>query len=167
MLANPPRVEFLRTIFKFRKRIKFRRRLFTSSLNSKIRQFHVVVVQKRQRNVQKKWDAPAKLLSFLISLLLFLTSSLLSCRRIVKSLAPSNTQKKPLASQPLARALAVYWTARARASGWDARGFFLVLLGASDLPLELEFRYICTYEFNMRWMYPQTDTTQSDCVFQH
>ena len=36
----------------FRKRIKYRRRLFTSSLKSKIRQFLFVVVQKRQRNVQ-------------------------------------------------------------------------------------------------------------------
>ena len=36
-----------------RKRIKFRGRLFTSPLRSKIRQFNVVVVQKRQRNVQK------------------------------------------------------------------------------------------------------------------
>ena len=52
-VANPPGVEFLRPIFKFRKRIKFRRRLFTSSLKSIIRQFHVLVVQKRQRNVQK------------------------------------------------------------------------------------------------------------------
>ena len=34
--------------------MKFRRRLFTSSLKSKIRQSHVEVVQKRQRNVQKK-----------------------------------------------------------------------------------------------------------------
>ena len=40
---NPPGVEFLRTIFNFRKRIKFRRLSFTSSLKSKIRHFHVVV----------------------------------------------------------------------------------------------------------------------------
>ena len=33
--------------------IKFRRCLFTFSLNYEIRHFHVVVVQKRQRNVQK------------------------------------------------------------------------------------------------------------------
>ena len=40
---NPPGVEFLRTIFNFRKRIKFRRLSFTSSLKSNIRHFHVVV----------------------------------------------------------------------------------------------------------------------------
>ena len=50
---DPPGVEFLRTISKFKKTIKFHRRLFTSSLNGKIRLFHVVVAQKRQRNVQK------------------------------------------------------------------------------------------------------------------
>ena len=32
--------------------IKFRRRLFTSPVKCKIRQFHVEVVQERQRNVQ-------------------------------------------------------------------------------------------------------------------
>ena len=47
------RSSIFRNIFKFRKRIKFRRRLFTSSIKSEIRQFHVVVVQKRQRNVSK------------------------------------------------------------------------------------------------------------------
>jgi len=52
-----------------------------------------------------------------------------------KSLAPSSTRKKPLASQPLARALAVYLTARACASGWDARDLFRVLLGASDFTI--------------------------------
>ena len=35
------------------KGIKFCRRLFMSSLKSKIRQFHIVVKEKRQRNVQK------------------------------------------------------------------------------------------------------------------
>ena len=52
-----------------------------------------------------------------------------------KSLAPSSTRKKPLSSQQLARALAVYLTTRARASGWDARGLFRVLLGASDFTI--------------------------------
>ena len=42
--------------------IKFRRCLFTSSIKHEIRHFHVVVVQKRERNVQKKCDARAKLL---------------------------------------------------------------------------------------------------------
>ena len=34
--------------------IKFRRCLFTSSINRKIRHFHVVVVQKQERIVQKR-----------------------------------------------------------------------------------------------------------------
>ena len=34
--------------------IKFRRGLFTFSTKREIRHFHVVVAQKRQRNVQKK-----------------------------------------------------------------------------------------------------------------
>ena len=42
--------------------LKFRRCLFTSSIKHEIRHFHVVVVQKRERNVQKKCDARAKLL---------------------------------------------------------------------------------------------------------
>ena len=49
--------------------IKFRCRLFMSSIKCKIRQFHVEVVQKRQRNVQKSvmhvqscWFAPLNLL---------------------------------------------------------------------------------------------------------
>ena len=42
--------------------IRFRRCLFTSSIKCKIRHFHVVVVQKQERNVQKKCDARAKLL---------------------------------------------------------------------------------------------------------
>ena len=36
------------------RQIKFRRSLFTFSTQREIRHFHVVVVQKRQRNEQKK-----------------------------------------------------------------------------------------------------------------
>ena len=36
--------------------------MFPSSTKREIRHFHVVVVQRRQRNVQKKRDAPAKFL---------------------------------------------------------------------------------------------------------
>ena len=43
------------------RQIKFRRGLFTFSTQREIRHFHVVVVQKRQRNVQKRWDARAEL----------------------------------------------------------------------------------------------------------
>ena len=42
--------------------IKFRRCLFMSSIKHEIRHFHVAVVQKQERNVQKKCDARAKLL---------------------------------------------------------------------------------------------------------
>ena len=37
-------------------------REFPSSINGEFRHFHVVVVQRRQRNVQKKRDARTKLL---------------------------------------------------------------------------------------------------------
>ena len=53
-------------------------RLFTSSIKREIRHFPVVVVQWRQRNVQKKRDARAELLFCLFKLLLFLTFSLSS-----------------------------------------------------------------------------------------
>ena len=50
---------------------KFRRCLFTSSIKRQIRHFHVIVVQKQERNVQKKRDARAKLLFYLLNKLLF------------------------------------------------------------------------------------------------
>ena len=54
LLANPPGVEFQRTIFKLRKRNKFRRWLFTFSIKREIRHFDVVVVQKREGK-RKAW----------------------------------------------------------------------------------------------------------------
>ena len=53
--ANPPEFEFQGTIFKFRKQNKFFSVAFFRSpaINHEIRHYHVVVVQKRQRNVQK------------------------------------------------------------------------------------------------------------------
>ena len=60
--------------------IKFRRCLFTSSIKREIRHFHIVVVQKRERNIQKKCDARAKLL-FCFSNLLFLWRSRCRPRR--------------------------------------------------------------------------------------
>ena len=60
-----------------------RRRLrFTSSIKCPIRQFHVAVVQKRQRNVQKECDARAKLLFCPLNLLLFWRSR---CHLVVGS----------------------------------------------------------------------------------
>ena len=50
--------------------IKFRHCLFTSSIKHEIRHFHVVVVQKWERNVQKKCDA-----RLLIKPIIFLTFS--------------------------------------------------------------------------------------------
>ena len=50
----------------------FRHRLFTSSIKLKIKQFHIVVVRKLQRNVQKKYATRAKLLFCLLNLLLLL-----------------------------------------------------------------------------------------------
>ena len=70
---------------------KIRRRLFTSSMKRKIRHFHVVVVQSRQRNVQKKRDARAKLLFWLTNQLLFCLSR---CRRRRKAPHQKRTQKK-------------------------------------------------------------------------
>ena len=52
--------------------IKFRCCFFTFSIKRKIRHFHVVVAQKRQKNAQKKCDARAKLLFFLLKLLFFI-----------------------------------------------------------------------------------------------
>ena len=62
MQANPPGGEFLGTTFKFRKRNKFRRCLFTYSIKREIRHFHIVVVQKRAKKCTNKRDARAKLL---------------------------------------------------------------------------------------------------------
>ena len=50
--ANFSGVDYLGTAFKFRKRKKIVV-LFTSSIKREIRYFHVVVVQGRQRNVQR------------------------------------------------------------------------------------------------------------------
>ena len=54
MYANSSGVEFLRAQYTSKEgERKFRRCLFTSSIKHEIRHFHVVVVQKRQRNAQK------------------------------------------------------------------------------------------------------------------
>ena len=64
--ANFPGVDFLGTALKFRKRKKNSSSLvYTSSITRKIMHFYVVVVQKRQRNVQlEKCGARANLLFF-------------------------------------------------------------------------------------------------------
>ena len=85
MSANPPKVEFLRTIAKCRKR-EFRGRLCTSSVQREIRHFHVVVVQWRQKKCTKKRDARAKLLFWLLNLLLLWSARSRRRRRILRSL---------------------------------------------------------------------------------
>ena len=70
-------VDFLGTAFKFRR----------TKRNYAVRHFDVVVVQWRQRNVQKKRDARANLLFFLINLLLF---DVLVTVAVVFARAPSN-----------------------------------------------------------------------------
>ena len=57
--------------------IKFRRCLFTSTIKREIRHFHVVVVQKRERNVKKVW-CTCEVVLLLINPIVFLTFSLLS-----------------------------------------------------------------------------------------
>ena len=52
--------------------------MFTFSIKREIRHFHVVVVQKRERNVQKSVMHHAKLLFFLINPFVFMMFSLLS-----------------------------------------------------------------------------------------
>ena len=65
---------------------KFRRRLCTSSVQPEIRHFHVVVVQWRQRNVQKKRDAREKWLFWLLNPLFLWRSRCGHRRRILRSL---------------------------------------------------------------------------------
>ena len=53
MQANYSEAELLTFISKFRKRKKIRRRSFKSSKKRETRHFHVVVLQRQQRNLQK------------------------------------------------------------------------------------------------------------------
>ena len=53
MQANTPGVEFLIKTSKFRAKRKFRCMLLTSSIKREVMHFHVVVVHRRQRNIQK------------------------------------------------------------------------------------------------------------------
>jgi len=74
MQVGPPKVEFLRTISKFRKRGEILLSLHSciSSVKYKIRHFHDVVVRAvTAKKYTKKRDARAKLLFWLLNLLLF------------------------------------------------------------------------------------------------
>ena len=55
---------------------EYRRRLLTSPIKRELRRFHVVVVQRRQKNELRKCATRAELLFRLLNLLLFLTFSL-------------------------------------------------------------------------------------------
>ena len=75
MQANSSGAEFLSAISKFIKSKKILSLLvYVLHKTWNYRHFHVVVVQWRQRNEQKKRDARAKLLFCLVKLLLFLLS---------------------------------------------------------------------------------------------
>ena len=81
MYANPPESEIQGTIFKFRKRNKSSSLLVYVLYKHEIRHFHVVVVKKQQRNVQK--SVMHVQLFCLLNLLFFL--DVLTFRRVVES----------------------------------------------------------------------------------
>ena len=70
MQANYSEAELLTFISKFRKRKEIRRRSFKSSKKRETRHFHVVVLQRQQRNLQKSM-LHVQLLFYLFNLLLF------------------------------------------------------------------------------------------------
>ena len=81
--------------------IRFCRHLFTFSLKCKIMQFHVEIVQKRQRNIQKSvmrvqsCHFPSKpIVVVVVVVAFFFTFSLRSSRRIVKSLPVRKTRHR-------------------------------------------------------------------------
>ena len=78
--------------------IKFRRCLFMSSIKHEIRHFHVVVVQKRERNVQNKCDARA-ICCFVCKTYCFLTFSSPSASLDLK--VPNISVKRLRSDRPL------------------------------------------------------------------
>ena len=82
--ANPPKANFKRPYLHSEREIKFHC-LFMFSIKRQIRHFHVVVVQKRERNVQK-CDAHAKLLFCSLNLLFLWRFRCQPRRWILKSL---------------------------------------------------------------------------------
>ena len=71
MQATFPWIEFLRILFKLKKRRKIRCRMSTSSIKREIRRFQVVVVQWTSKKCTKNSDAPAELLFWSLNLLFF------------------------------------------------------------------------------------------------
>ena len=72
---------------------KFRRRLLTSSRKIEIRNFHVVVVQWRQKDVQKSW-CTCRHVVLPIKPIAFLRSRYRRRRRILKSLLTREVQSR-------------------------------------------------------------------------
>ena len=66
MQATFPGVEFLRIIFRFKKRKEIRRRMSTSPIKRQIKRFYVVVVQWKSKKCTLKRDARVEL--FFLSL---------------------------------------------------------------------------------------------------
>ena len=62
MQATFTGVEFLRILFRFKKRKEIRRRMSTFPIKRQIGRFHVVVVQWTSKNCTKKRDVRAELL---------------------------------------------------------------------------------------------------------
>ena len=81
-----PQAGFLGTVHKFSKTKKIRSRLFTSSRKREIRHFNVVVVQGRQRIVQKSLMHVQICFFFLVKLLLLWRSRYRRCPRCYSSL---------------------------------------------------------------------------------
>ena len=79
------KLNFKRPYLSSEREIKFCCCLFTFSNERKIGHFHVVVVQKQERNVQKR-DAHAKLLFCSLNLLFLWRFRCWPCRWILKSL---------------------------------------------------------------------------------
>ena len=74
--------------------MKFRRRLFTSTINCK--QFHVIVIQKQQRNFTKKYGTRVKLLFCLLNLSLLFSFFFLFFFYVLVAIASSDRKVDPL-----------------------------------------------------------------------
>ena len=84
MLQFFSRVESFETVSKCRKRKQSRCLVFKSSTKHEIRHFHVKVVQRRQRNVQKSMMHVQSCCFVNLNLLIFLTFSLTSPSSLLK-----------------------------------------------------------------------------------
>ena len=71
MLATFLGVEFLRILFRFKKRKEIRRLMSTSCIKRQIRRFHVVVVEWTSKKCSKERDPRAELLFWSLNLLFF------------------------------------------------------------------------------------------------